>query len=1250
MSFFCVDPVELLARYEPVSDNIQSVLPESIGPDNRDFPNVLVRTDSNSEQSIAPDLSFNPFSGLGLSIFDHPESLELASIQFVYNIMENEGVYLALNAGPGAWIQYMQYLSPSSYGFGVTSRQHDWSLKSLDINMKDFILHYGDDNTGDLTKSQNRQSSSNWIMNYISSTNENGFLGEGVDLVIANGDMLLPELWTGINCLRKNGNLVIRLTNPDDVVTMQACYLTSQIFERSTLFKPISSHPAKPECFLICHHRQSANNDEYLTLLAGILEISPAPSNIIETVSDKFAQWYGQMLNLINLNQQRYLTESLPLYDFARIHTLWNLPLVDRTYAPWHFQLKQRNYPETILYEDDTNQKPTSSSSVLSFVQRDRVLEDKIRKIFQQYQGRNIPISELRGDGTNNIDKIVASLLIVMTEQKYPYPRLSTFLTPEPGTVPNWIRDYFTEKDDLTWYRYGNMVRKVVTATLTDPVITKFDYETLRQHLDLSKHVSTNELIQTWTELGATRIFDVFVQDGSGLTVAAKMGLEYLGYDPNTSNQLGYNKLIDFLQPVLKRPVGITATIPENGKFDLLYIAPTKPDNVNEKDWLLGQIFPAIHKAWSNLVEGGKVYVQAGPYAHPISYYIDIDLAWQKGSPPDHERRANAFEYFRQHYGLKTLPNPSKSVLDFIDDFPYYHRMEGFPTAQRMFENLQKTVPPLTRPARKIEKYVKLTQKLLHKRKPDLPPFDPTPLFDINLSPLQRLNQLRPHYISEVYKPPNEQKRAESRAELVKSRIRDVNFKPNSLLDVGAGSGSISVAVAKLYNISPQLTFIIEPHGQASSQYKLLNYTNEGLFPAELEDESIDLILLFQVLHHIPLAERSKLISEISRVLSPGGIIVMREHDTDYNIDFETYIGLIHDMDELDSGIPQGQTHLMSRSELKLYMSQSGLFADHNRYHSYEDSNNPQRIYHDIYVKPSARASIPFDSFVRSDTNLIVRKWPESYLATDFISNHFTEKQRMMCNISGKPSPIQYWNSLSFSDREGLLRKGIQFANDKIYDYICTNFNPTFCLDIILYLVGYRAKILDPSAGWGDRMIAALASQVTYYTATDPNTMLQPAYQQIVETLGPLAGHMSIDNIRKTYKVFPKYFEEATIREGFYDIALTSPPYYTYEEYHNARLDLSYLDWLHQVYRPYLANMVKGVKITGYIVIYVGDISIDHTPYKLATDTILIMDEYVQQGRLRVMAPFGFRADTVSPRGQPRPGKVRTALVWYKLG
>jgi len=63
----------------------------------------------------------------------------------------------------------------------------------------------------------------------------------------------------------------------------------------------------------------------------------------------------------------------------------------------------------------------------------------------------------------------------------------------------------------------------------------------------------------------------------------------------------------------------------------------------------------------------------------------------------------------------------------------------------------------------------------------------------------------------------------------------------------------------------------------------------------------------------------------------------------------------------------------------------------------------------------------------------------------------------------------------------------------------CTHFRPIVASSVYQF---FRAKrILDPSAGWGDRLIAVMANDenILCYHAVDPNGTLSQRYQKIID-------------------------------------------------------------------------------------------------------------------------------------------------------
>ena len=89
-------------------------------------------------------------------------------------------------------------------------------------------------------------------------------------------------------------------------------------------------------------------------------------------------------------------------------------------------------------------------------------------------------------------------------------------------------------------------------------------------------------------------------------------------------------------------------------------------------------------------------------------------------------------------------------------------------------------------------------------------------------------------------------------------------------------------------------------------------------------------------------------------------------------------------------------------------------------------------------------------------------------------------------------------------------------------------------------------KILDLSSGWGDRLVGAMASDIDCYHGFDPNPCLHPNYKKIIKTL---KNHQVNKNAE--FKIKKQPFEKAKLKPNFYDLMMTSPPYFTMEIYNS---------------------------------------------------------------------------------------------------
>jgi hypothetical protein len=109
----------------------------------------------------------------------------------------------------------------------------------------------------------------------------------------------------------------------------------------------------------------------------------------------------------------------------------------------------------------------------------------------------------------------------------------------------------------------------------------------------------------------------------------------------------------------------------------------------------------------------------------------------------------------------------------------------------------------------------------------------------------------------------------------------------------------------------------------------------------------------------------------------------------------------------------------------------------------------------------------------------------------------------------------------------------------QLYYGTINQFRPTVAKHMYCKL-NARVGILDFSAGWGGRALAAMSLNIPYY-GFDANTRLESAYTSMIQTLEPGA------RVRMTFMPSEKVSDDFS--KLAYDLVFTSPPYFTIEEY-----------------------------------------------------------------------------------------------------
>jgi hypothetical protein len=109
-----------------------------------------------------------------------------------------------------------------------------------------------------------------------------------------------------------------------------------------------------------------------------------------------------------------------------------------------------------------------------------------------------------------------------------------------------------------------------------------------------------------------------------------------------------------------------------------------------------------------------------------------------------------------------------------------------------------------------------------------------------------------------------------------------------------------------------------------------------------------------------------------------------------------------------------------------------------------------------------------------------------------------------------------------------------------------------------------KVGIMDFSAGWGGRCLAAMSLGIPYI-GVDANTKLRTAYKSIIATYEPKAK----------VKMYFQPSETFDFSKHRYDLVFTSPPYFTLEEYERMPQYKSKQNFLDKFFIPVVMNAWK---------------------------------------------------------------------------
>jgi len=232
------------------------------------------------------------------------------------------------------------------------------------------------------------------------------------------------------------------------------------------------------------------------------------------------------------------------------------------------------------------------------------------------------------------------------------------------------------------------------------------------------------------------------------------------------------------------------------------------------------------------------------------------------------------------------------------------------------------------------------------------------------------------------------------------------------------------------------------------------------------------------------------------------------------------------------------------------------------------------------------------------------------------VSNYFHQDIRLDCGTWQFKSPRQTWEqgtSKEIWSTLGGLWRGVNSTKDlspnsyveviRLGTYIATQFKPVVAKAI--YDMTNAETVLDTSCGWGDRLAGFYTSNAKFYVGCDPNPNTFERYKKQVFEYEKLLGNKNPE-IQEHNNYFVCYGKKhvSIFRMGAedlneiqlylphrpqFDIAFTSPPYFSTEKYnaggeHEEDQSWSkfntYDDWRDLFYLPVSEKCITHSKYT----------------------------------------------------------------------
>lgn len=265
------------------------------------------------------------------------------------------------------------------------------------------------------------------------------------------------------------------------------------------------------------------------------------------------------------------------------------------------------------------------------------------------------------------------------------------------------------------------------------------------------------------------------------------------------------------------------------------------------------------------------------------------------------------------------------------------------------------------------------------------------------------------------------------------------------------------------------------------------------------------------------------------------------------------------------------------------------------------DATNPEKLLNAIRTMTVKRESVEGYSvvFVADDETHgnFTRSLQEDALLKTRLTTRDSQGKKMVLpsfwDVWTKPGSTLPKDLVEFEEGPHEAKWKLQ----KKHGYkLATTFMPIYARAIYDYYLSGMGKgaVLDPCAGWGDRMTGAFTSKnVSKYVGFDPNTDLLAGYKNMmrmggVSETGTDPLHLEFSN---GFEIYSAPFEKGSkaLTDASFDFAFTSPPFFEFEIYSES--NPKYRDWINEFYVPLFVETARLLKPGAKFAIYLEDTS-----------------------------------------------------------